>query len=209
MNPPLKRLSPAALLAGLTLALASLPAAQAAVIVTLPSSSAEGSIVITQDISFRITTSGTMVAFLFDEWVTSDRENDIYWLYDPQQSLDYTLNGGSPTATPLSSFRDNIAVFGGAMTPNDGYLLLNTKVGVGVSVDDVLTLKAQTWMLPAGTLPAGFNSQANQTFTGSMYLTDVDGGRLSANTPVGAVPEPGTTLLGALAGLTLLRRRRR
>ena len=206
----MKRLSPSALLAGLTLAFVSLPAAQAAVIVTLPTSSADGSIVITHDIPFTITTAGTMVAFFLDEWVISDGGNDVYRINKPPQSLVYTLNGGSPSATPLQSFRDNVAVSDGAMTPNDGYLLLNTKEGVAVSLDDVLILKAQSLRLDAESLPPGFNRQANQTFTGNLYLTDVDGVRLSANTPAGAVPEPGTVMLGALAGtFALLRRRRR
>jgi hypothetical protein len=92
------------------------------------------------------------------------------------------------------------------LTQNDGYLYMTTPISL--SLGDVFTLKAATYTLAANSLPPGFNPQAQQSFTGNMFLINVSGVRLSGDSSAGPVPEPGSTMLGALAGLSLLRRRR-
>ena len=63
-------------IASLTLALTVLalaaPSAQSALIVVAPTSSTNGSLTITNDIIFTITTAGNASLFALDEWVTSD-----------------------------------------------------------------------------------------------------------------------------------------
>lgn len=202
MNPTLR-----SLLASLALAALSATRADAAVIVTLPTPSEAGSIVIENDIHFTITTAGNIYEIVFDEWVTSDGSFDSI----PESAispfnLSYSLNGGATATLPWSHFVDNQAVSVSDITPNDGIFHLDTPLSV--TVGNVFTLKAATYTLAAGSLPAGFNPQAGQTFTGNAFLAGFSSTRLSANTPVDAVPEPSRALL-LLGGLSTLVFRRR
>ncbi len=201
MKPILK-----SLLASLVLAALSATSADAAVIVTLPTTTEAGSIVITQDINFTITTSGSVRDVVFDEWVTSDGSSEAFFSGSISPNLlSYSLNGGATATVQLSIFRDN-EIISNDITPNDGYLFIGTTVPT--TLDDVFTVKAATFTLAANSLPAGFNPQAAQTFTGNAFLTTTLGDRLTANTSVGAVPEPSRALL-LLGGLSTLVFRRR
>ncbi|MDB6070589.1 MAG: hypothetical protein JWL81_1760 [Verrucomicrobiales bacterium] len=194
-----------------TLALLTLTAAPAfsAIVVTLPTATVDGSFVITQDINFTITAGGSVRNLVIDEWVTSDGVGDfIFGSYITPGQMTYSLNAGSATGVSIGGISDNRAANAGNVTPNDGYIYLNT--AILVSLNDILTVKAATYTLAAGSLPANFNRQTQQTFTGNAFLTNDFGARLSANTPVGtAVPEPGSLGLLALGGLAAATRRRR
>ncbi len=169
------------------------------IVVTAPTASSNGSFQITTDITFAITTSGTAHVFLLDEWVTSDN-SWTFSNYSPD--LQISVNNGASGAY-AGRFADNFNSFGFQLSPNDGYLVTNAVISV--TSGDNVTLKAGTYSLGS---VEGFNPQANQTFTGNMFLTDVIGVRLS---DIVALPEPSTFLLMLSAGLVMspIRRARR
>jgi hypothetical protein len=197
----------ASLLASLALCTMSATSAGASVIITLPTVSTAGSLVFTDDINFTISNAGGAVWLVFDESVTNDgTQNSIPSASITSAFLSYSINAGATSGVPISGIYDNLTNFFGDATPNDGFVYFGAPVSV--AVNDVFTVKAGTYTLAAGSASANFNPQANQTFTGNAYLADFYAVRLSANTSVGAVPEPSTALLGSLAGLALLLRRR-
>ena len=180
----------------------------AAIIVVAPTASTAGSINITQDITVIVTVAGNASFLVIDEWVIADGTTTPANLGSPTaaQSFQYSLNGSpNKTGATQNLIYDNFTI--GAATANDGLLNFD-----GSSSGNTLAA-GQTFTLRAGNFgvqtTAGFNPQATQTFTGNVFLMSNFGVRMSPNTPAGAVPEPGTALLGALTGLTLLRRRRK
>jgi len=196
------------LIASLALVLLSTPMTEAAVIVTLPTPTVNGSIVFTNDINFTVTASGYVSDLVFANWVTSN--GGASWVSPVQPYLSFSRNGGSTITTlegNIGAFFDNFARNVNALSPNDGMLTFAT--GISFAQNDVFTVKAATYTLYAGTLPYTFNPEANQTFTGDAFLTNSSGERVSADTPVGdfsAAPEPSRALL--LFGGLILRRRR-
>jgi hypothetical protein len=195
-------------LAALALGLGAASQSRAAIVVTLPTPTVAGSIVITNDLNFIATANGTMIGLVFDEWVLNDGSRNSFGGSAISGSLSYSVNGGAVATSGLSSFLDNHTVNSGTFTPNDGFVSQFTPISL--TVGDVFTLKASGFTLAANSLPSGFNPQTQQVFTGNAFLLNTSFARFSDNTPVGgAVPEPGTAALGALAGLALVRRRRR
>jgi hypothetical protein len=193
------------LLASLALTAICASTAGASIIVTLPTASVTGSIEITNDISFTVTSPGSMVHVVLDEWVTSDGGRDSIGGLSISPSFNYSLNGGSTLSTPLASgagFSDNYNTTSNALTPNDGRFTLSG--GIILSPGDIFTIKAMTYTLAANSMPLGFNSQAQQTFTGNLFLASLNLNRLTSSV---AVPEPSTAALVSLAGLGLFRRR--
>ena len=192
------KLTPTSLLT-LSFLTAASGALHAAVIVVAPTAGTPGSFQITNDVTFTITTSGTARVFLLDEWVTSDGSR-TFASYSPALLL--SINGAAPVSFGTAIFVDNFAGVIGQITANDGYFY--TANDIPVAVGDTMTLKVGTFSVAA---TSGFNPQATRTFIGNMFVTDVNGVKLS-NT-VG-VPEPAAAallLVGASAGL--LRRQRR
>lgn len=194
------------ILSALAIGHVAISRSQAAVVVTLPTVSAPGSVVFTQDIDLTITNAGTFQALYFDDWVTSDGTlSRIITFGTP--NLTYQLNGGASAILALSNFTDNLSFSFSGVTSGDGFLVFASPLAV--AINDVFTVKAQTLTIPAGVLPSDFNPQANQVFTGNAFLADESSfERLSVLTSVGAIPEPSTIALGCIASLTLLRRRR-
>jgi hypothetical protein len=176
--------------------------AQAALVVVAPTSSTNGSLTITNDITFTISTAGNAALFALDEWVTSDGTQNG----SPFAALAISLNGAAPFTRDGELF-DNLNSTAGAVTPNDGYLFFGPTFGVAIG--DTVTLKAGTYTL--GATP-GFNPQANQTFTGNMFIADNSGTQLSNIVAASAVPEPttiGLLAVGGITGLAVARRRAR
>ena len=184
----------------------SVTQSEASIVVTLPTTTTAGSIFITADISYTIAVAGSAALIVFDNWVTPDGSFSFINGASIAPDLAYNINGGPQQSAGWNTtgFVDNVGSSFEGITPADGYLVLGQFITL--ATNNVLTLKAATYMLAASSLPSGFNPAAAQTFTGSSFLADLEGKRLSALT---VVPEPGATVLGALAGLTLLRRRRR
>lgn len=202
MKPILK-----SLIASLALVTLSSASADAAVIFTLPTPTVDGSIVITQDINFTMTTAGGPLFMVFDEWVTNDGTRNLFSAASISPNFSRSVNGGATGTSIWDQIQDNNFALND-VTLNDGYLKIGTTVGL--TAGDVYTVKAATYTLAAGSLPVGFNPQAAQTFTGEAFLAGASLNRLSANTSVGAVPEPSRAML-TLAGLggVALRRRRK
>jgi hypothetical protein len=198
---PLKRIVLAAVLL-----FGVLGTVRAAVVVVGPTASNAGSLTITQDITFTITTgvTGGDVNFFFvlDEWVISDGGRDLATI----PPLLISLNGGAPrTYGSIGSFGgeivDNFTGDLGFLTPDDGYFYYfgspNLKTG------DTVTLEAATYPIAP---VSGFNPQATQTFTGNLFMATSNG---PFSNTVAAAPEPVSGAFLAMGGLPLFVRRRR
>jgi hypothetical protein len=109
-------------IASLALGLNTASQSHAAIVVTLPTPSVAGSIFITNDITFTITTAGSVRGIIFDEWVTSDGSaSAIGGSSISPISLSYTLNSGPVVSVPLQGFLDNNALIVYQVTHNDGF----------------------------------------------------------------------------------------
>jgi RNA polymerase subunit RPABC4/transcription elongation factor Spt4 len=182
----------------LSASLFALTQASGVVIVVAPTSDTSGSLQITQPISFPITQSEDAWILVFQNWVTSDGTSRFANL---APDLAFSLNENANTVTGIIS--DNLAFSTFDMAPNDGYLILDG--GVSVVSGDTLTLSAGTYTISA---VGDFNPQTTQSFTGNMFVADVNGSRISE---IVAVPEPSAyaAVLGVVSLALLLRRRRR
>ena len=195
------------LAAGLALAFFAAPAADAAVIVTLPTASTSGSIEFTTDINFTVTADGSISSVVLDEWVENDSTRTFYPGVAFTDAISYSLNGGPISTVSFHNFGallDNWAQNSPTITANDG--ALGFLVPINVAQDDLFTLKAGTYNIAAGSPPLGFNSLAAQTFTGNAYLIGSTGGGLDPLTVLSmntAVPEPSRVLF-LLSGLGLM-----
>jgi len=182
---------------GFLVALAFIPMlSHAAVIVIAPTGSTSGSLQITNDIVFTITSNGNAAFFVFDEWVISDGSMTFSTL-SPMASI--SLNGAAPMSKSMGLI-DNLTMTQGQMTPNDGLLAIaNGLDTIPVITGNTLTLRAGSYSLSA---VSNFNPQTNQTFTGNMFVVDssVAGQRISN---IVAVPEPATNAL-ILAGMATI-----
>lgn len=196
-----KRISPF-----VALVLCAVVESRAGIIVTLPTATVPGSLVVTEDVEFTITSPGDVDVIVFDEWVAADAFTDTILPANIGPAIAYSLNNGPTVLANQKGLFDNLSASLYDVTANDGFW--GAAIG-SVLLSDVVILKAATYTLAAGSLPAHFNPAAAQTFTGEAFLTDPFGNRLSGNTSVGgAVPEPGTIGLGLLSGLAFLGRRR-
>lgn len=189
-------------LASLALGLSAASQSQAAIIVVAPTATTSGSLTITQDITMVVTSPGEARFVALDEWVTADA---AFTAGNLGSSVSYSINAAPPITNLGFQMVDNAGSLSAPLTPNDGVIFLSLGVPTTVAAGDTVTLKSATYSIAP---QAGFNPMTSQVFTGDVYLGDYFN-RMSANTPVGPVPEPGTAALGALAGLALLSRRRR
>ena len=189
-KPNLLRRTWAGFIALLLMALAMLAATpvQAALIVKLPTATTAGSIENTEDITFTMTGSyaSADVHLVLDEWVPSDgTQNNI----SIPASFPISINGGSDIGRASSLLRDNATGILADLTANDGFLGLGELTLVS---GDTLTVRAGTIICPAQVI-TGFNPQANQTFTGSVFLMANLGTRISNIVTLPPAPPFATT----------------
>jgi hypothetical protein len=194
------------------LALATLGATshtQASIILTLPTISTTGSLQITEDINFQITTTGFFQAIILDEWVVSNFSTHTIGgsPYFTPDSIEYEINGSLQTVG-IQGILDNWAGFISDATPNDGSLIFDHVIEV--TVGQVLTIKAGNYTFGPGLdmVESGFNPQGNQTFSGNVFLVDGSLNRVS-DTVALAVPELSQTLLLGFGGIVMMLCRRR
>ncbi|HEV7403994.1 MAG TPA: DUF4394 domain-containing protein [Chthoniobacteraceae bacterium] len=160
-------------------------AAPRGITVILPTATTPGTLTIHGDIAFA-TTSNSVRGFALDEWVADDGTLSTLGL---GLSLHATLNG-APLELPSPSLVDNQFGSLGALTENDGSVV--AAQAVPVQLGDALVIKAGAYAIPPGGT-AGFNPQAQQTFTGKVFL--LDGNLQSASDPIYLTPG-GVAILG-------------
>jgi hypothetical protein len=183
------------------------PHVTAAIVVGGPTTSSTGTLVITQDIVYTITTNisaGAPFALVLDEWTTSN--TDIVTTYtDLQTPLVFSLNGNIVTSVTSTGLGDNVTSPNNDFTIHDGFFIIYTVPRMVIG--DKLTLKAGSFTLSKTNSSQGvFNPQATQTFTGNTFITNSGAGRISN---VVAVPEPGNVFLGLTTCVLLVARRSR
>ena len=171
--------------------------AQASIIILAPTQDNKGSVEVQENVTFNVTTSGTIFGIYLDELVTTSTRFKNPTDISPQ--ISFSLNGGMNQLTS-GGFADNIASDFNNVTKNDGYFTLNS--GVNVAAGDTLTLFKAKYTIKES---SNFNQEATQTFNGQMFLVDGSGNRLSEFT---SVPEPGAITLFLPAILLAFRRSR-
>lgn len=178
--------------------------AHGVIIFSGPLQSSGGSIEITSDVTFNITSTGTVFGLILDSWVTSDGDPSALSLSGP---FSYSINAGPVQNGSVSFAYDNEPPYGsfGDVESNDGAIQLSA---ISVNAGDTLTVFAQTFNVVFG--DSGWNPQAIQSFAGDVFLADFIGDSIS---DVVAVPEPSTSaillsLCVLLATITRLRRLR-
>ncbi len=155
----------------------------------------EGSMQITEDITFTVTKRDSVLCyFVFQNLVQTNDGKSTYVAVSPDLVLDIS---GSPAAPLNTTFVGNSTPAFGDVTVTDGYLTFANGM-YPVTTGDAVILKAGTYVLSG--LDGVVNPQVTQTFTGTMFLGDADGKMISN---VVAVPEPSTRGL-ATAGLLVV-----
>lgn len=183
------------------------PRAAAQMIVNGPTTTQTGSLVITQDIVYTITSNisaGSPFALVLDEWTTSN--TDIVTTYtDLGTPLVFMLNDIQLNSVTSTGLGDNVTSPNNDFTSNDGFFIIYSVPQMRTG--DKLTLKAGSFVLSKTNPSQGvFNPQATQTFAGNTFLTNSAAVRISN---VVAVPEPGSTIFGLASCVLLLTRRSR
>lgn len=175
--------------------------ASGAVVVTAPTALADGSLQITEDIIFTMTTgmAGSGISIVMDQAISSP-DGTVHGTLFPGLEFALSFNGGVPVFYSGFMVDDSFSQLD--LTANDSYF--GTSDSVSFAMGDTVTVKAATYVLQAG---FAFNPQSSQTFTGVLFVTDSVGNRISNFV---ALPEPSSALMGAMgAGLLLGNRRRR
>ncbi len=186
-------------LAAITLAALSVTASHGVVTITGDPASGTGELEITEDITFTISTTGEFWLLVFDEWVTSD--GHLTQSSQTPVTLAYSLNGVDSTTSDIQ-FADNLNLSANDVSANDGYLGTYTDP-VAVNSGDIFVIKAGKWAMNED---VQLNPGIIGTFTGSVFLADDDGIRISN---ILTVPEPSSALLLGLGVFRLSLRRRR
>lgn len=185
--------------AGMTLSSAS-----AAIVIVAPTETTTGSLEITEDILFVLTSGGFPSSLVFDEYTSSNGE--IITTYTALNvPLKFTLNGVLVTSVFVSAFGDNVTSPNHDFTRNDGFI--RTEGFPEAFAGDLLILKAGSYILSKTNPAQGvFNPQATQTFTGTTFMTNSAASRISSNGQ--AVPEAGSAVLLLVSACGLLAARR-
>jgi hypothetical protein len=154
-----------------------------------------GSLEITHDIEFTITSSGNLFFVVFDDWVgTSD--GGLTALGDsPAALLSYRIDGGSIQTRALGNLYDN-NLNAGSIDPRDGFFVLES--GLSLVAGQTLTILAQTHTYSGNST---FNPAAKQVFTGDVFLASSSASVMSSPVSLSSVPEPSEWAAAAGVGL--------
>lgn len=181
--------------------------AEADIVISGDVNAGTGQLTISHDITYHITAADSVFWVVFDEWTTSDGDNNVSQIqFGGENSVfAYNINGGA-TETSGASLNDNASGPLGVLTANDGFVVLGTNPGV--VANDTYTVLAGTYDLSAS--PGGnFNPALNNSsFNGNTFLAGSSATRISDFGV--SIPEPATGTIG-LAALVfgLIGRRRR
>ena len=169
--------------------------AQCAIIFSGPLQSTGGSIEITSDVTFNITSTGPISGIILDQWVTSDGDPSALSLSGP---ISFSINGGALQSGGLSFAYDNESPYlgFGDVTGDDGAIQLS---GISVNAGDTLTLTAQTFNVIFG--DAGWNPEAIQSFEGDVFLAGFFGNAMS---DVITIPEPSSSAIIVCLAVTFV-----
>ena len=160
-----------------------------------------GKFVISEDLTFKITTTGNVRFVNFDEWVASNDGDATFLALLPGQ-LVISVNGQLDVSYGGMKLCDGNWT-GGNVTANDFYFFSDGIIPV--TAGDTLTVRSGSWSIPAS---PGFPAGAAKVFVGNAYLSigTGTGARISEIT---AVPEPTTAILAGLGALGMALDRRR
>lgn len=161
--------------------------------------SSQATMTITAPITLDITTSGTAIYLVFDEWVPAPNGGGTNVRPDPtSQTFDISNNGTQ--VNPTFTFLNDDTLAFNDLTSRDGILGFS---GVVVTAGTSLTIAPASYTFTSASF---FNPAVNGlNFTGDVFLINSSFQRLSGITPV---PEPSGVLM-LLAGFmgSLWRRR--
>ncbi len=183
--------------------------AEAAIVIHGPTRTTTGTLEITQDLVYTITTNltggGGPWALVMDGLMPAGSIDSGSTYSDLSSPLVFLLNGNPLGGIWYTSLLDNVT--GGSNSTSKGdafFYILDTP---NLVAGDKLTLKAGSFILgTTSSIQGTFNPLSSQTFTGDTFIVNVGAVRISNLVPA---PEPGSALLGsASCGLLLLRRRR-
>lgn len=186
-------------LALVTCVLSLTVAASAAIIVggTINQDDGTGTVQITAPITFTVLGAGTFRNIVMKDWVTSDGSFSGVGF---TSGLSYSINGGAAQTASVSEIYDNFTSSFHDFSPGDGFFKLDDLHDISVNPGDTFSLLTGSYTTYGNDR---FNPLAIQTFTGNLFLIDVNGDALSGVVAAGsAVPEPATD--AALAGLAVL-----
>ncbi len=149
-----------------------------------------GELSFTTDYNLRITTNSQAAALIFDGWG------------NPPDSAEDGVNGtgairveinGIDTGIDRMQLHDNFAASGNDITADDSFWFFAPKPAV--SIGDVVTIRSGSTPL---TFTPYWNPVVSGTFTGNLFLIDVEGRRISEF--VSAVPAPTTVSIDIKPG---------
>lgn len=160
-----------------------------------------GKFVISEDLTFKITTTGNVRFVNFDEWVASNDGDATFLALLPDQ-LVISVNGQLDVSYSGMKLADGNWT-GGDVTANDFYFFSDGIIPV--TAGDTLTVRSGTWSIPAS---PGFPASAAKVFVGNAYLSTGTGmGEMVSE--ITAIPEPTTAILAGLGALGMALNRRR
>ncbi len=170
--------------------------AQSAVIISggINVNGGTGSLEITHDIEFTITTSGFTSTLVFDNWVGASDGGLNAVLDNPAALLSYRIDGGTTQTTAINGLYDNHHALG-LIDQTDGFLLFSS---ISVVAGQTVTIPAQTHTFSGN---SDFNGNAVQVFTGDVFLSTTSGAVRSSAVSLSSVPEPSEWAAAAGVGL--------
>ena len=154
---------------------------------------------ITGDISYDVIGSVQIFGVVFQDWVPTVEPGNLF-SFGP--SLEFSLNGGV-TDSASASLLDTVNI--GDLDGNDGVISFSGPV---VAVGDTFTLNSGNYELNA-ILDFVNPALSGLNFSGTTFLIDSEGFRISDFATASSVPEPSAALvLGLATALGAMRRRR-